>query len=123
LTKAISDCKTQIEQNGFGWYEQFENKENVLRILLEDEMDMDGTWGFGNKDSYSRNRLIAFTASEMREYRIGLEYLQKIKSFLNEKIDSRKNDRHWKEYIEWDTKRLKTIQNTIDKIKTTHNNV
>jgi hypothetical protein len=120
LTSAITDCKNQIEKSAFQWYDQFDNKENVLRICLEDEMDMDGTWGFGNKDSYSRNRLIAFTANEMGDYAIALEYFEKVKSFLNENIESRKNDRHWKKYVDWDIKRLQTIQSTVDKIKTTH---
>ena len=86
-------------------------------------MNMDGTWGFGNKDSYSRNKLIAFTAKELNEYKIAIEYFNKVKSYLSEQIESRINDRHWKEYVESDKKRLHKIQSEIDEIKTTHNNV
>ena len=123
LTDAVNDCKNQIEKNAFQWYDQFDNKRNLLRIYLENEMNMDGTWGFGNKDSYSRNKLIAFTAKELNEYKIAIEYFNKVKSYLSEQIESRINDRHWKEYVESDKKRLHKIQSEINKIKTTHNNV
>ena len=85
-------------------------------------MDMEGTWGFGNKDSYSRNRLVALVANEMKKYEIALKYFDKVKSYLNEQIESRENERHWKDYVELDKKRLQEIQRTINKIKTTHNN-
>mgnify|MGYP000132372863 CR=1 FL=1 len=122
LKSAVIDCKNQIEKIAFQWYDQFGNKENVLRICLEDEMDMEGTWGFGNKDSYSRNRLVALVANEMKKYEIALKYFDKVKSYLNEQIESRENERHWKDYVELDKKRLQEIQRTINKIKTTHNN-
>lgn len=114
LKQAISDCKTQIEQIAFEWYKQFENKENVMRILLDDQIDMDGTWGFGNMDSLNRNKFIAYTALELGQTELAVDKLQKLLSSLEEQYEQVKYDY----YIE----RIKEVKAEIKNIKTTHNN-
>jgi len=92
LTKAISDCKAQIGQKAFDWYKQFENKENVLRILREDQIDMDGTWGFGNMDSPNRNKSIAYTALELGQSDLAIEKLEWLLNSLKEQYEQLKFD-------------------------------
>lgn len=115
LTKAISDCKEQIQKNAFEWYEQFEDKQNVLRILLEDHIDMKGTWGFGNMDSPNRTKSIAYTALELGQTELAIEKLQYLLGFLEKQYEQLKYDY----YIE----RIKEVKAEIKNIKTIHNNV
>ena len=115
LTDAVLDCKTQIEIKAFDWYKQFETKEEVLRILKEDEIDMDGTWGFGNMDSPNRNKYIAYTASELGEINLATEKLEKLMSFYKKEYNQMK----YEYYLD----RIKETKREIKRIKTTHNTV
>ncbi len=109
LTKAISDCKAQIEEKAFDWYKEFEKKENVLRILQEDQIDMDGTWGFGNMDSPNRNKFTAYTALELGQSELAIEKLGWLLNSLKEQYKKLKFDY----YIE----RIKEVKKEIKRIK------
>ena len=112
LCPAIIDCKAQIEQNAFNWYEQFRTKESVLRILLEDEVDMKGTWGFGNLGSLNRNRLIAYTATELGNNQLAIDKFEKLTVSYKEAYERTNYDY----YLD----KMKVINDEISSLKTTH---
>jgi len=92
LKEVILDCKSQIQEKGLSWFNKFDTKEKVFQILNEDEMDMDGTWGFGNKNSPNRNRLLAYTAIELGSYNFAIEKLKFISEFYQEQYTKIKWD-------------------------------
>ena len=113
IQTAINDCKNQIKKTGLDWYNKFDTKEKIFAILTEDEMDMDGTWGFGNFDSPNRNELIAYTANELGQTDIATQKLQRLIDFNKEQYEIMKYDY----YLE----QIKSINKEIERIKTTHN--
>ena len=114
IQNAITDCKNQIQQAGLDWYNKFDTKEKIFRILTEDEMDMDETWGFGNFDSPNRNELIAYIANELGKSDIAVEKLNSLIEFNKEQYKNMKYDY----YLE----QIENIKKEIERIKTTHNN-
>lgn len=113
IQAAIIDCKNQIQQTGFDWFNKFNTKEKILTILTEDEMDMDGSWGFGNFNSPYRNELIAYTAYELGQIDLTIKKLNCLIDFNKEQYEKMKYDY----YLE----RIENIKKEIEKIKTTHN--
>lgn len=114
LTDVVLDCKTQIESKALDWYRKFETKEQVLRILKEDQIDMNETWGFGNIGSPNRNKFIAYTANELGQIELATEKLNKLMSFYKVEYDRMK----YNYYLD----RIRETKQEIKRIKTTHNN-
>jgi hypothetical protein len=109
LSSVVSDCNSQIQKTAFDWYKQFESKENVLRVLLEDQIDMKTTWGFGNMDSPNRNKCIAYTAIELGKTELAVEKLQKLLISLQEQYEQTKYDYY--------LGRIKELKKEIKRIK------
>ena len=99
IQSAINDCKNQIQSFAFGWYHKFDTKEKILKILTEDEMDMNGTWGFGNFDSANRNELIAYTAKELGQTDLAIQKLNRLIDFYKNRYDIMK-DHYYLDKIE-----------------------
>ncbi|MFI2744340.1 DUF4304 domain-containing protein [Zhouia sp. PK063] len=110
---SISDCKNQIQQVGLDWYNKFDTKEKIMKILSEDETEMDGTWGFGNFDSASRNELIAYTAIELGQTDLAVQKLNRLIDFNEKQYEIMKYDYYLAQ--------IGNIKKEIDRIKTTHN--
>jgi len=112
LSDVISDCSSQIQKKAFHWYKQFEKTENVFRILSEDEIDMKGTWGYGNMDSPSRNKFIAYTAIELGKIEFAIDKLQRVINFSKEQYDRTKYAYHLEQikYLENEIKKINEIQ-------------
>lgn len=87
LSECINDSKKQIMNLGFDWYERFNSKEKILHILLNDEVDMENTWGFGNFDSASRNELIAYTAIELNQTKLAQKKLNELLKFYKSQLE------------------------------------
>jgi len=115
LINVMIDCGNQIEKIGLNWFDQFGSKENVLSILINDSMDMDGTWGFGNPDSPNRNLYTAYTALELGKFEMAIDKFYKLSKYYMEQYEKQK----YPYYLQ----RRKIIDNEIEKIKTNHNKV
>lgn len=98
LSIIVNDCKKQIEQIGFQWFNQFECKDNVLDILLSQELDMEKLFGFGNMDSPCRNRLIAYTAMELNKVDLAITYFERLLDF-NKKEYKKEQYTHYQNEI------------------------
>ncbi|CAL2060553.1 hypothetical protein [Tenacibaculum sp. 190524A05c] len=109
LVNAINDCKNQIENTAFTWFSKFEAKQEVLRILKEDDNDMKETWGFGNIDSPNRNKLIAYTAVSLGETNLAIEKFEKLKQYYKKEYDQFK----YKYYLD----KVKEINNEISRLQ------
>jgi len=81
LKRCMEDALNQILIKGLVWFERFSKTEEVLRTLLEEEINMNGTWGFGRKPSPIRSYLAGYTA-----LRLGDGNLANIK--LQEAVES-----------------------------------
>ncbi len=103
LFKVFSDCKSQIETYGLTWFQKFDLKESVYEILNESNENMQGTWGFGNKNSPMRNRLLAFTAIELKKYAIATEKLKLLLEFYSTQYKSTKYEYYLKKMVEIET--------------------
>ncbi len=87
LSECIYDSKNQIVNIAFDWYEKFNSREKILQILLNDEVDMENTWGYGNFESANRNELIAYTALELNQKKLALEKLNKLLEFYKVQLE------------------------------------
>ncbi len=90
LETVILDCKAQIEREALIWYERFDKKENVLQILLEEDEQMEKTWGFGNKGSAVRNKFIAYTALELNKKELAKNKLNEVVEFHKSEYENTK---------------------------------
>lgn len=113
LPDVMTDCISQIQKKGFEWYNKFNSKENVFKILFNDHEDMNGTWGFGNFNSANRNKLIAYTAIELGKKELAIEKLKLILEFYKKQFAELKFDSYINQIEETETE--------IERIKTTHN--
>jgi len=62
MDAVLDDALTAIKTTMPGWFEKFSNKQQCIYYLQTEEENMDGTWGFGRKDSPARNLLIGYLA-------------------------------------------------------------
>jgi len=81
LEIVIQDVKNQLITQGLPWFERFENMNEVMRTLLEDREDLNGTDGFGRNPSPIRSYLTGYIALSMGDYELA-------KKALNEAIGS-----------------------------------
>ena len=115
LSDCINDTKKQIKDVALGWYEKFNSKEKIMEILNKEEIDMNGTWGFGRFDSANRAELVAYTAFELDDIDLCLAKLDELLEFYKEQKE--------KIGFEYYDEQIKFTQSEIERIKTTHNNV
>ena len=103
LTRVFSDCKSQIETYGLSWFQKFDSKESVYETLNKSDENMKGTWGFGNKNSPMRNRLLAFTAIELKKYTIATEKLKLLFEFYSKEYKTTKYEYYLNKMTEIET--------------------
>ncbi len=113
LKNSIIDCKNQIEKNAFNWYNQFDDKEKALNILLKEQENMNGTWGFGNFNSPRRNEFTAYTALELNNKELAKNKFNEVISFYNERYNEIKDNRYQKVTAEKYLEKIKNIQQII----------
>ncbi|RLD55337.1 MAG: hypothetical protein DRJ01_16790 [Bacteroidetes bacterium] len=110
ITTAITDCKNQIQQIGLDWFKKFDTRDKIFKILTKDQIDMDGTWGFGNFDSTSRNELIAYVAFELGQTELAVEKLNRLIDFYREQFENMKYD-YYLQQIKKTEKEIERIKN------------
>jgi len=81
LEQSLIDVLQQMSNYALPWFDRFENKDEVLRTLLEDDEINDGTFGFGNNPSPIRSYQTGYIALSLGKYSIA-------KKALNEAIES-----------------------------------
>lgn len=111
LIDVMIDCGNQIQNIGLSWFNKFETKEKVLNILINDSMDMESTWGFGNFDSPIRNEYTAYTAIELGKYELAFDRLNALSNYYEKEFEKQK----YPYYLQ----RKKLIDNEIEKIRLT----
>ena len=60
LDNVIDDALISLEKFSPEWFKNLSDKRNCLKFLQKAEEDMQGTFGFGNKNSPRRNFLIGY---------------------------------------------------------------
>ena len=70
LEEMIADARSAIESEAFAWFERFEDLDEVLRTVINDEEDMNGTTGFGRPDCFVRKHIIGYVSLEKGNYRL-----------------------------------------------------
>lgn len=77
LNAAVEDAKSLFDKEILLWFERFNDLKEVLRILLEDEEDMNNSgWGFGANHSPARYYFSGFVALELGEWSLAKKLLQ-----------------------------------------------
>lgn len=77
---AMNDVKEMLISDGFKWFEKYSNMDEVLKTLLNDVEEVNGTWGFGRKDSPSRNYISGYIAYFLKEYGLAFQLLEKARN-------------------------------------------
>src|SRR5690606_38530490 len=78
LMPCVIDAKHVLVDEGLPWFERFSDRSELLRTLVEDPEEMDGTWGFGNNPSPVRSYLIGYTALHLGKAQLALEHLERL---------------------------------------------
>jgi hypothetical protein len=95
LDVVISDAARVIESEAFSWFERFENINEVMRTLKYDDLDMDGTLGFGNNPSPIRNYLTGYISLEIGDFTLAASSLKEAldsECFTSEQLTNDYND-------------------------------
>ncbi len=111
LNAIVLDCKNQIIEKAFNWFEQFDKNENILQILLKEPENMKKLWGFGNFDSPRRNKFTAY------KFDLAIEKFKKCQEFYQAEYDKVKDDYYSRGLAERYAKELGKIADTIKEIK------
>jgi hypothetical protein len=75
IAKALHDARMVLSRTGLPWFDQFSDRAEVLRGLLENNENMSGMWGFGAPDSPRRCYLIGYIARSAAQPKLAREYL------------------------------------------------
>ena len=75
LNKALHDVRMALLRDAFPWFDRLRDRNEVLRILLEDQQIMASLWGFGNLGSPYRQYLTGYVALAMRREDLAHEAL------------------------------------------------
>ena len=75
LAWCIGDVEEQMP-TALDWYARLSDREEVLKILLDEEQNMSDLWGFGNNPSPLRSYLVGYTAlnlgkEELARHKLG----------------------------------------------------
>lgn len=65
---AMDDVKQMLISDGLKWFEKYSQMEAVLETLLNEEEDLNGTHGFGRKNSPIRNYTGGYIAYFLQRY-------------------------------------------------------
>jgi len=66
---SINDVANRIPV-ALAWFQRFDDRVEVLRILLEEEEDMSNLWGFGRRPSPVRSYLTGYVAMALKRDQI-----------------------------------------------------
>ena len=75
LDKAAENTRLLLSGEGMLWFERFENKAEVLRILMHEPEVMQHLWGFGLNPSPIRSYMIGYVALEMGNSDLSRQHL------------------------------------------------
>lgn len=92
LENVISDAIQVVRSDAIQWFDRFDNDEEVLRTLLNDEEDMQGTWGFGRNPSPIRYYYSGYMALALRDFNLAATSLEKIVDFESFKSEQLSRD-------------------------------
>lgn len=73
----INDVREMLKVDGLNWFEKYSQLDTVLKTLLNEEEDLNGTHGFGRKNSPSRNYKGAYIAYFLKRYDLASEMFEK----------------------------------------------
>jgi hypothetical protein len=77
LSPAISDAALTIVKQAFPWFERFSDDFEVLRTLLKEKEQNNGTSGFGANPSPMRSYLTGYAALFLRKPTLAIEHLDR----------------------------------------------
>lgn len=76
LGESIADVNRQLESVALPWFTRLGQREEILRILSEDEEQMNVLWGFGARPSPLRSYLRGYVALSLGDSKLAHEELQ-----------------------------------------------
>jgi hypothetical protein len=71
----VGGVQQEIASEGMAWFQRFSDTQEVLRTLMEDDVRMEGTWGFGRKSSPIRNLYTGYIALSLGKAQIAKDCL------------------------------------------------
>jgi hypothetical protein len=77
LEEVIIDVKQMLIMDGIEWLEKYSHMDTVLDTLLNKEENLEGTHGFGRKNSPIRNYTGAYIAYFLQRYDLARDLLEK----------------------------------------------
>lgn len=76
LELVIDDVKEVLTDDGLKWFGKYSDMNAVIETLLNEEENLDGTWGFGRKSSPNRNFLCGYIAYFLQKYELASVMLE-----------------------------------------------
>ena len=76
LEATLAQVRKGLLEQGLPWFARFAAPQELLRILLAEQEDMERLWGFGNKASPLRSYCIGFTALEAGDHALAAGHLE-----------------------------------------------
>jgi hypothetical protein len=70
LNSVITDASNVIVSDAFSWFDRFDNYEEVLRTLVNDDEKLFDTFGFGRNPSPRRNYCIGYISLAIGDYKL-----------------------------------------------------
>ena len=77
IETAMDDAKKVLISDGLKWFEKYLEMEAVLETLLNEDEDLNGTRGFGRKNSPIRNYTGGYIAYFLQKYDLASELFKK----------------------------------------------
>lgn len=92
LELSLNDVKQELESSGLTWFQRYEDMNMVLRTLLEDNVEIFGTHGFGRNPSPIRSYQTGYIALSIGNYKLAKKALKDAIDSNCFKIDRLKTD-------------------------------
>lgn len=77
LKKALHDVRMALGRDALPWFDRFSNDREVLRTLLEDDVEMQVLWGFGRNPSPIRHYMTGYVARHVGDTKLAGFHLAK----------------------------------------------
>ena len=88
LNEVVLDCKKQLQEKAFVWFNQFDEYQNIYDILLNHEDRIGVLWGFGRKDSPLRNFMLASIEIKLKKFEKAEERLVELVKYYDNLIQT-----------------------------------
>lgn len=78
LEKALHDVRMVIARDGLPWFERVADPAETLRILVEEDENMEELWGFGRNPSPIRHYFTGYVALNLGRKEIARHHLRQV---------------------------------------------